>query len=86
MRTFADVFAEFGGPTRLAEAIGIKPFHAQTMKARASIPPGYWPRVVAAAKERGIEGITFEALAEIAAAKQSPADPPPPSEPAQAAS
>lgn len=69
MRTFDDVFAAFGGPTRLAEAIGIKPFHAQTMKTRGSIPPGYWPDVVKAASKQEIEGLTHEALAKMAAAK-----------------
>lgn len=70
MRTFEDVFAAFGGPTRFADAVGIKPFHAQTMKTRDSIPPGYWSDVVKAAAELGIKGINLEALARIAAAKR----------------
>lgn len=69
MRSFDDVFAKFGGPARFAEAIGIPAFHAQTMKQRGSIPPGYWARTVAAAKAARIGGITLDALAEIAAAK-----------------
>jgi len=69
MRTFDDVITAFGGPARFAEAIGIKPFHAQTMKTRGSIPPGYWVRVVKAAGARGIKGITPESLAKIAEAR-----------------
>lgn len=69
MKTFEDVIADFGGPARFAEAIGIKDFHAQTMKTRGSIPPGYWNAVVAGAAARGIQDITLETLAAIAAAK-----------------
>jgi DNA-binding transcriptional regulator YdaS (Cro superfamily) len=67
MSSFSDIFASIGGPARLAEAIGIKPFHAQTMKTRDSIPPEYWPAIVSAAKKLGIEGITADALMDIAA-------------------
>lgn len=77
MQTFDDVFVAFGGPRRLAAALGIRHFHAGTMKARGSIPPAYWSDLVSAANELGIEGVTLEALAEMAKAKrpdgQSPA-------------
>lgn len=71
MRTFDDVFAAFGGPARLAEAIGIEAFHAQTMKTRGSIPAGYFLRVAAAAERLGDNGkwITVEELSAIAEAK-----------------
>lgn len=67
MNSFRDVFDKFKGPARLADAIGIKAFHAQTMKTRDSIPPEYWPAIVTAAKQLGIEGVTAEALMEVAA-------------------
>lgn len=69
MRSFEDVFAKFGGPARYAEAIGIQPVHAQTMKQRRSIPPKYWARTVTAAATAKIDGVTLEALAEIAEAR-----------------
>jgi len=69
MRTFDDVFDAFGGPAALAKETGIKPFHAQTMKTRDSIPPAYWPEVVKAAERLGKSDVTLEALAAIAAAK-----------------
>lgn len=70
METFEDIFAAFGGPARYADAIGIKDFHAQTMRQRGSIPPAYWSDTVKAAQERDIEGVTLETLARIAAAKR----------------
>ena len=68
METFSDIIGSFGGPAKFAEAINIKGFHAQTMKARDSIPPAYWADTVAEAQKRGIEGVTLEKLAEIAKA------------------
>lgn len=74
--TFEKVFSDFGGPASLARATGLTPVHAQTMKTRDSIPPAYWPQIVSAARQRGIEWISAETLAEIAAAKRgiSPAE------------
>lgn len=69
MRTFDEIFTAFGGAAALARAIGIEPVHAQTMKARRSIPAPYWSQIVTAAQERGIETVTLEALAEMATAK-----------------
>ena len=77
MRTFDDVFVAFGGPRRFAAALGIKHFHAGTMKSRGSIPPAYWSDLVSAAQERGIEGVTLEALAEVAKAKRPEGQPNP---------
>ena len=57
-----DIFDAFGGATRLAEAIGISPIHAQTMKGRRSIPVTYWAAIVRAAERQKIPGVTFEHL------------------------
>jgi len=70
MDTFDDVFSAFGGPAKFAEAIGIQPVHAQTMKSRGSIPAPYWADTAAAAQRLGIEGVTLSALAEIAKEKR----------------
>ena len=69
MDSFRDIIGKFGGAAKFADAVGIEGFHAQTMKQRNSIPPAYWSDTVSAAEARGIEGITFEALASIAKAK-----------------
>lgn len=66
MRTFDDVIRAFGGPASFARAIGIEPFHGQTMKTRGSIPPKHWPAVEEAAERLNIEGISKEVLADMA--------------------
>jgi hypothetical protein len=63
----AEVIDAFGGPAAYAEAVGIPDSHARAMKARDSISPAYWRPTAGAARVRGISGITFERLAEIAA-------------------
>lgn len=70
MAKLDDIFAAFGGATRLAEAIGISPIHAQTMKGRRSIPSGYWVAIVKAAERQKIQGITYERLARLHAHKK----------------
>lgn len=69
LASFDDVIAEFGGPSKFAEAIGIPAFHAQTMKARGSIPSAYWRKTIHAARERGLDRITDELLIDLAQAK-----------------
>ncbi len=65
MAKLSDIFDAFGGATRLAEAIGITPVHAQTMKTRRRIPSGYWVDIVKAAERNNIRGITYERLAKL---------------------
>jgi hypothetical protein len=52
-----------------AEDIGVSYGTAKAMRRRGSIPSEYWTRAVAGAEARGIDGITLETLAEIAARK-----------------
>lgn len=70
MAKLTDIFDAFGGATRLAEAIGISPIHAQTMKTRRSIPSGYWLAIVKAAERQKIRGVTLEKLAHLHASKK----------------
>lgn len=70
MAKLTDIFDAFGGATRLAEAIGISPIHAQTMKTRRSIPSGYWLAIVKAAERKKIRGVTLEKLATLHASKK----------------
>ncbi len=49
--------------------MGLPDINARQMKARDSIPPGYWPRLVEAAVECGVADVTLEKLASIAKAK-----------------
>lgn len=65
MQSFSDIIDAFGGPAPFGKAIKISDSHARTMKARDSIPPEHWSRVVGAAAERSIDGVTFERLTEL---------------------
>jgi hypothetical protein len=65
METFGAIIDAFGGTSAFGQAIGIPDSHARTMKARDSIPPEHWDRLVKAAIERDIEGISFKRLTEI---------------------
>jgi hypothetical protein len=68
MNTFPEIIDAFKGD--FAEAIGIEDSHARAMKARESIPSSYWLRVVKAAEERAIKGVTLELLAALGEARQ----------------
>jgi len=70
METFDAIIEAFGGAGPFAQAIGIPDSHARTMKARNSIPPEHWDRLVAAAIERDIEGISYKRLTEIRSASR----------------
>lgn len=69
MDSFAQIIDRFGGAPAFGKAVGIPDSHARAMKARDSIPDGYWSRMVAAAAENSIEGVTLELLAELAEVK-----------------
>jgi hypothetical protein len=62
METLPALFAAFGGPAKVGQAIRVSTEHAASMKRRNSIPVGYWPLLIAAARERRIPGITYETL------------------------
>jgi hypothetical protein len=66
MLSFIQIIEAFGGPIPFGNAVKIPSSHARTMKARNSIPPGYWPDVVAEAEKRRLHGVTYEALAKCA--------------------
>lgn len=65
--THADLINEWPSLTAFAEDIGVPYVTAKAMRRRGSIPSGYWMRAVECAKERSIEGVTLERLAELAA-------------------
>jgi hypothetical protein len=62
MQTISDIFDAFGGPSAVSRALGVNPSTASEMKRRRSIPVAYWPRLIEAAHERNIDGITYEVL------------------------
>lgn len=62
MLTVDDIFKEFGGPAEMGRVIGKTTEHAASMRRRGSIPVDYWPKIIEAARERGIEIISHETL------------------------
>jgi hypothetical protein len=69
VETFAEIIDAFGGAAAFGAAIGIPDSHARTMKARDSVSPGWWPRIVTEARARGLAWITYEGLASLAERK-----------------
>lgn len=60
--TVASLIDAFGGPTAFGRVIGKNPSTASEMKRSGSISVDYWPKIVAAAAERAISGVTYETL------------------------
>lgn len=66
MQSVPELIDAFGGPTAFARILDLKgPSTASEMKRNRSIPVDYWPRLIAAAREHGIRGITAEHLMKI---------------------
>jgi len=68
----ATLIAKWPKPSlaNFARDLGVRVEHAGSMKHRKSIPSTHWLAVVRAAEGRGIEGVTLEMLAEMAAARR----------------
>ncbi len=60
------IIGSFGGPDAFERAIGLPSGHGRVMKHRDSIPPRYWSKIVEQAALRGLDGISYETLANIA--------------------
>lgn len=71
MGSVGDIFDLLGGVAEVGRIIGKRAEHVGSMKARGSIPVVYWPDIIAAAKERGIDGITSESLTSVHATAMS---------------
>lgn len=69
MNTVEDVFKKFEKTSAFADALGLKLSAASEMRRRSSIPVRYWPKLVDAARERGVSEITYEKLVEMHAEK-----------------
>jgi hypothetical protein len=62
MNTVPELIDAFGGVTRFSKVIEKRVSTASEMKRNRSISVDYWPRIIEAAAERGIEGVTAEFL------------------------
>lgn len=69
MDSFTNIIRRWPSLQDLADDLGVPYVTAQLMKHRDSIAAEHWEAVVAAAKLRGIDGVTLELLARIKAEK-----------------
>lgn len=74
MKTFRDVIDSWPSLQAFADDLDVAYVTAQVMRHRNSIASKRWQRVVECAGLRGLEGVTYEALAAIKAGKVPPAD------------
>lgn len=63
MDTFRDLIARWPSVAEFGREIGVAYQTARKMNDRNSIRNAYWPAVIVAAKQRGIRGVSIEALA-----------------------
>jgi hypothetical protein len=55
MQTAAEIFQALGGPSRVAQELGIpSPATVIKWRQRQSIPSKYWPRLIALAERQGV--------------------------------
>jgi hypothetical protein len=64
MTSVRDIINKWPSASEMARDIGLRrPGHGSMMKMRGSIALQHWPKLVEAAKRRGIKGVSFETLA-----------------------
>lgn len=63
METPSNAIALLGGVRVVADHISRPYTTVASWAARQSIPSGVWPKLVDFAREKGVEGFTYEALA-----------------------
>jgi len=61
-KTVSELIDAFGGATEFAKVIDKIPSTASEMKRTGSIRVPYWPKIIAAATERRIRGVSAETL------------------------
>jgi hypothetical protein len=61
-KSISELIDAFGGPTEFAKVIDKIPSTASEMKRTGSIRVTYWPKIIAAASERRIKGVSAETL------------------------
>lgn len=66
-----DVIDAFGGITTFAKIIEKGASTASEMKRNRSIHVDYWPRIIEAAAERGIDGVTADSLMRLHAREEA---------------
>lgn len=67
------IIDEWPSLSDFAADLGVPYGTAKAMRRRGSIPPEHWSRVVAAASDRSIDGVSMERLAALRAARRETA-------------
>lgn len=67
--THADIINLWPSLSDFASDLALEYGTAKAMRRRNSIPPNHWRTIVEKADERGIDGVSYEALADAAAAR-----------------
>jgi len=70
MITASQIIDALGGTSEVTRRLAAKrPTTVSSWKTRGSIPPQWWPRLIAIARERQVDVVTLETLASLAAKK-----------------
>lgn len=64
IETLDEIIHRVGGPSLIADWIGITPAGVSNMRGRGRLPPEYWVCFVTKAREAG-HALTYEYLAEV---------------------
>ncbi|HAU29826.1 MAG TPA: hypothetical protein DCW68_06950 [Rhodospirillaceae bacterium] len=73
MQTYSEIINKWPSIADFAVDVDVYVGLAAVWKHRNSIPPRYWQAIVSAASARGIEGVSIELFATIAASKREAA-------------
>lgn len=73
MDRFDALLAELGKPTEVAAALGVTPQAVTNMRARRSVAPDYWPKLIELAASKGFD-LTEGALMAMYANRLRPAE------------
>jgi hypothetical protein len=65
--SFSQIIDQWPTVAAFADSMGVPYQTASAMKRRNSIDPDYWERLIQQCEKRGIEGVTWELLAKLAA-------------------
>ena len=71
--SFAAIIDLWPSAEAFGDAIGTSGANARKMKARDSIDSSYWESLVAAAIQRGLQGVSLDLLARLAARRKGKA-------------
>lgn len=71
VNSFQDVIDGFGGVSKFAAAVGMKPNTAKMARARNKLSDRWFAPTVAAAQERGLAEITADRLIQLAAERSA---------------